>query len=487
VAVRASRDGAEVSVQEAIVEVNQMTGEPRARFMFPFHNGEQTPFLLVNVAHDAQTTTPIENMPIRFTVVRSYATITSMTGPSGADVDQPLGMVFDNVTPGVLIDAAITRYNYDPRLTEPCVLRKLGLSNARGDGLSFMLDHEGPIGPGEYPVADATQHRYPDPLPPGQVSAAFVLGFLNQPPAQQLQQFVGVAGTLTVQSVSGLLVTGVLDVVGENKRAKLIRQGLEEPPANYLPGAVIRVEFGLVMHDPGDPVNNSAAYDCLSSEASESQAATGSAPTSGRPGGSESDPARDAGGTSSDGARGNAQDDSPQSGTEATFPDSAAGPVRPSKADVASLGPGEARWILVEAEGRSDLSFYGSDVDGSAGAAFSCYGADNPALLSLFKGASAQTAELGLSVITAAGIPEGATGAYRIDQATYLFGGGTLSWRGPASLELSRHDASTDPGARRIVGRIVGLSVLDHQTRAPIPIRAEFDVNAACAPFSPGR
>jgi hypothetical protein len=269
VAVRASRETAKVSLQEAIVEVNQITGEPRARFMFPFGTGDKTPFLIVNVARDAQTTLAIEDMPIQFTALDNYARISSINsspGPSGADIDQPLGITFDNVSPGLLVRGATTRYKYDPSLAEPCVLRVQGLHNAQGDGLSFLMDHEGPIGPGEYPVADGRRVRSPDPNPPGQVVAGFGLGFLNQPPAQQIQGFKGISGTLTVESVSGRLVTGVLDLVGENNSAEAIAKGWEDPPPNYLPGAVIRVEFGLLMHDPGDPGRDRESYDCLSTE-----------------------------------------------------------------------------------------------------------------------------------------------------------------------------------------------------------------------------
>ncbi|GEM_PF-1449085 len=494
VAVRAPRQEDEVSVQEAIVEVNQVTGEPRARFMFPFRNGEKTPFLLVNVARDAQTTTDIEDMPVRFTALESYAVITSgasSSGPSGADVDRPLEVRFDEGLQGVVSDAA-TGGRYDPALSKPCMLRVPGLSNAGGDQLWFGMDHEGPIGPGVYPVADHRRIGVSDPLPAGKVDAVFRLGFLNQPPAEQLQEFVGTAGTLTVEAVSGRLVTGVLELVGENSRAEDIALKREKPPANYLPNAVIRVEFGLLMSDPGEPVRDSGTLECLTSKSPGPHAVSGNGggpagPT--QPGADDPDdpgPPDGPGTSGSPGAAPGPSTDEPEGPGGPPAGDGPAAPgdgARPSEAATAGLGPGKARWVSVRVKGRPDLSFRGSDLDGSAGAEFGCFGTTSSAELSLHPGPSGQTASLGLIVITSLGIAEGATGSFPLDQVMYVVGGGTLGWRGPATLEISRHQASADPGARRVAGRILGLSAVDRETGALRPVEAEFDVNAACAPF----
>jgi hypothetical protein len=135
----------------------------------------------------------------------------------------------------------------------------------------------------------------------------------------------------------------------------------------------------------------------------------------------------------------------------------------------------------MQAEGRPDLSFSGSDVNGSASVAFSCFGTAG-AHVTLYRGESVQTAELGLDAITYTGIAEGATGSYRIDQAAFVVGADVWNTRGSATLEISRHDASSDPAARRVAGRIVGLNIVNPDG-PDIPIEAEFDVNAACTPF----
>jgi len=36
---------------------------------------------------------------------------------------------------------------------------------------------------------------------------------------------------------------------------------------------------------------------------------------------------------------------------------------------------------------------------------------------------------------------------------------------------------------RRVAGQILGLSVADRESGALMPVDAEFDINAACAPF----
>jgi len=457
---------------------------------------------LANVPRDLSDADPAAGLdfsaddpaPIEFMVVEPFAEITSITsspGPSGADVDQPLEVRFDKGLQGVVSDAA-TMGRYDPALAQPCMLRVPGLSNAAGDGLWFGMDHEGPIGPGVYPVADHRRIGIRDPVPAGRVDAVFRLGFLNQPPAEQLQEFVGTAGSLTMKVVSGRFVLGTLEVVGENSRAKDIALGRKEPPANYLPNAVIRVEFGLLMSDPGEPVRNSGARDCLTSISPGPQAVSGNGggpvePT--QPGADAPDDPGPPDAPDASGAGGAAPTPSTAEPEEPGAPPSTEGSdasgtgARPSEAATATLSPGKARWVSVRVKGRPDLSFQGSDLDGSAGAELSCFGTAGPASLSLHPGPSGQTASLGLMVISSPGIAEGATGSFPLDQVLYVVGGGTLGWRGPATLEIRRHEASTDRGSRRLAGRILGLSVIDRATGARLPVDAEFDVNAACAPF----
>jgi hypothetical protein len=413
--------------------------------------------------------------------------VTTGPGPSGAEVDQPLGIQLDSVPPGRLFEGATTRYPYDPSLTEPCVLSVGNLYNAQGDMLGFRMDHEGPIGPGDYPVTDGRQRelKYAEPLPPGQVEAGFVLGFLNQPPADQLQAFTGVAGTLTVHSVAGRFVTGTLYLTGENDRARAIARGWEEPPANYLAGAAIRVEFGLFMQDPSDPMHDSGAINCLTSEPNGGGggSTTGSEDSSSDPGDDSEGSSGSSGSGESEGAGGSPEEGSPKPGSDqpsdpSDDPSSAA---RPSESDVANLGPGETRWVRVHAEGRPDLSFYGSDVDGSAGVLFSCHGTAAPASIALFKGEPGM-GELELGALTSA-IPESATGSFPLALTQYVVGGQELEWTETGSLEITRHDASADPASRRIAGRIVGLSMRDGPRSDPIPIEADFDMNAACVEF----
>ncbi|MDP2584769.1 MAG: hypothetical protein Q8W47_11895 [Candidatus Palauibacterales bacterium] len=486
--------GPPIEVDTAVVRVDPGTGQPRVTWWTEVPQAQARLFILTNVAPDPVRTTEMTNLPITFTAVEPFAEITSITsspGPSGADVDRPLEVRFDKGLQGVVSDAA-TMGRYDPALAEPCMLRVPGLSNAAGDGLSFGMDHEGPIGPGVYPVADHRRIGIREPLPAGRVDAVFRLGFLNQPPAEQLQEFVSTAGTLTLELVSGRFVVGTLEVVGENSRARDIALGRKEPPANYLPNAVIRVEFGLLMSDPGEPVRNSGARDCLTSISPGPQTVSGN-------GGGPAEPIQPGADDPDDPGPPDAPDASAPPGaslapstdepeepgadpsTDARAASGADG--RPSDAATAALGPGKARWVSVRVKGRPDLSFRGSDLDGSAGAEFGCFGTAGPASLGLHPGPSGRTASLGLMVISSPGIAEGATGSFPLDQVLYVVGGGTLGWRGPATLEIRRHEASTDRGSRRLAGRILGLSVIDRATGARLPVDAGFDVNAACAPF----
>jgi hypothetical protein len=484
-----------VTVDTAFV-VPDHRGGFRSLWVLPFEDGAATPFLLANVAKTPWLTRPLQDLTITFTALEPFATITSINstpGPSGADVDQPTEVRFDRGLQGVVTDVA-DLYPHDPGLAEPCILRVQGLSNSDGDQLAFGMDLEGPISPSEYPVANGSQVEYQgrDPWPPGMPVVHFGLGPGNPLSGGAYQAFLGTAGTLTLTSVSGRFVQGILDVSGENRLAKRIAMG-DPPPPVYVPNATIRVEFGLVMRDPGDPVNDSGVVGCLMSGGGGGRSTPGSTgpvsgPASGPPSDtapSSKDPSDESGDTRSGGAGG-----APVAGGGGSGPDSADAPAdeaesagRPSEAAGNALGPGETRWVSVRAEGRPDLSFRGSDLDGSAGAQFSCFGTAGPASVSLFNSASGQTATLGMNVVTTAGIAEGATGTFRIDQVQFIVGGGSLDWQGPVNLEISRQNASKDPGARRVMGRIVGLSVVDRETRAVIPIEAEFDVNAACAPF----
>lgn len=457
-------------------EVRTVAGAPEASWYYDHLTpGDPALFLLTNVADSPDATRGLVNLSLTFTALDPYAVITSSPGPTGDEVDQPIGVRFDYVPTGALFSASGTKYQHDPGLHEPCVLRVLGFSNARGDQLSIFMDHDGPIGPGQYTVAPFVRHygaKHPRPWeerPPGMAVISFTLGADNPMSGGRAQSFHGMGGTLRVESVGGGFVQGALDVSGVNHDAEDVVRGFPPPPS-YVPNATIRVEFGLLVFDPRDPARDSGAIRCLSSD---------SRGRSGRGGG---------GGSGDSTASSDVPPDDPEP-PEGPRPGSESqragqGADRPSEAAAASLGPGGTRWVSVRAEGRPELSFHGSDVGGSAGATFRCWGTAGPADLTVYAGESARTTDVGLTVIVPGGIAEGATGTYPIDQVVFLAGGGVLDWRGPVALELSRHDASTDPAARRVAGRILGLSVVERATGVAIPIEVEFDINSACAPYS---
>lgn len=495
--------GRPIFADTAVMHDDPETGQPTATWVKTFPLGESRLFLLTNVARDPANTTRMINLPITFTPLEPYAVMTSITsspGPSGDEVDRPIGVRFDHVPTGTLFDAAETRYEHDPGLAEPCVLRALGFSNARGDQLSFGMDHEGPIGPDEYTVAPFTRHygakheRPWEEWPPGMPVVSFVLGADNPMSGGRAQSFHGMGGTLLVESVEGRFLQGVLNVSGVNHDAEDIERGFP-PPSIYVPNATILVEFGLLVRDPGDPIRDSGAIQCLTSD-SRGRAGRGSGRGPGDSGDMPDESPDDPSPSPDPRDSPDSLDSLDPDGTDEAHaehpgepgPDPAPDgeeeevPGRPAEAATGQLGPGKTRWVRVWAKDRPDLSFSGSDLDGTAGATFTCW-TGNPVNISLYEGDTARNAKLGVTFITTPPIPEGATGAYRIDQVLYVFQGGALGWRGPVTLELTRHDASTDPGARRVIGRILGLRVVDRTTGALIPIEAEFDVNAACAPF----
>jgi hypothetical protein len=222
---------------------------------------------MTNVAPDPAESGLMTDLPVVFTLIEPFATIVSIStspGPSGADVDQPIGVRFERLGQSILTDRVagfLAGYRLDG-MTEPCILRVMGLSNAQGDALTFGMDHDGPIRPGTYAIADSRRTKYGTPWPRGMVVAGFGFGAANPLSGGGLQSFNATNGSLRIQSVSGGFVRGVVEINGENRLAERIARG-DEPPNPYVPNATIRVEFGVRLRDPGDPVEQSAVAACL--------------------------------------------------------------------------------------------------------------------------------------------------------------------------------------------------------------------------------
>jgi hypothetical protein len=266
--------GPPIRAERVVQETDPATGGISARWTIELPTSEDGHFVLTNVAPDPGATTRMENLPITFTVIDPYATIvtstaaspriTSTPGPSGADVDQPIPVHFDRGLQAMLsnkaprADRAQNRY---AGLESPCSL-VVGLSNTRGDQMSIVMNHDGPVGPGDFPLADATKTGYGKALPPGQPVIGFVFGANNLLSGGQPQAFEGTSGLMTVTSISGRFVQGVVQVNGVNRLAKRIALG-DPQPLVYVPNATIRVEFGLVMRDAADPTRNRGASACL--------------------------------------------------------------------------------------------------------------------------------------------------------------------------------------------------------------------------------
>ncbi|MGD8361635.1 MAG: hypothetical protein PVJ04_09405, partial [Gemmatimonadota bacterium] len=123
--------GPPIRADSAVVQTAAGTEKLSTRWIIDLPPDRENHFVLTNVAHDPAATTRMRNLPITFTALDPFATITSINstpGPSGADIDQPIEVRFDRGLQGVVTDAAAL-YPRDPGLAEPCILRVQGLSN----------------------------------------------------------------------------------------------------------------------------------------------------------------------------------------------------------------------------------------------------------------------------------------------------------------------------------------------------------------------
>lgn len=152
---------------------------------------------------------------------------------------------------------------------------------------------------------------------------------------------------------------------------------------------------------------------------------------------------------------------------------------RPAAVAVADLGPGETRWLNVSFDGRPELSFSGSAVDGTATADIRC-SAGSQAWFRFFDGPTRDSSTVRLDMTTVEVISPGATGTFELEQIMVLESGETPAVHyGFGTIEISRHEAPETDEGHRLTGRLQDGSVrLVGGGR--VDLRIEFDVNRSC-------
>lgn len=133
--------------------------------------------------------------------------------------------------------------------SNPCALRIDLRNTSTGDSIGLYLDNDGPVVPGDYPVANLGIHVSQGPEEhPGEVIAGFVMG-KNNPDAQGYrQQFGPLGGVLSIDQVTPRWITGTARIAGIRTKDGEWDDGFHAYPAG-LANREIQVEFSL-KHTP---------------------------------------------------------------------------------------------------------------------------------------------------------------------------------------------------------------------------------------------
>ncbi|MWB77544.1 hypothetical protein GLS40_05875 [Pseudooceanicola sp. 216_PA32_1] len=189
---------------------------------------------------------PAEYKPRDFTLTahlrHEYARYGQSVGT--AQIDAPVTLEMDRHSAYLLPNR--TEITLAAGFENACSLR-LGLRNfATGDSAGLEMDHEGPIGPGSYPLATVGGGRGFKPETfPGMGVSGFVLGRRN-PLARGFEQtFDAQGGALEITTISAHWIEGTLRIAGKRRSdGEWTNDGYVAFPAE-LARLEARIAFGL--------------------------------------------------------------------------------------------------------------------------------------------------------------------------------------------------------------------------------------------------
>ncbi len=297
----ASVGGRPTWADTAVVVGDATTDRSSVTWSYTVPDTTTTPFLLSNVGADPGAAARMRNLPVTFTILESTGALvgTEPGGPSPAEIDAPVGLKLDDFSLAEVMPYTAPFEGAD--FDRPCILRFRMRNQETRDEVTLQMDHEGPIGPGVYPVAPR-QDGADDLDRPERWPNQFVVDFGIGPGSAlsdgRPQGFRAEAGTVEIESVSGGVVRGRVNAAGWRRRTYAIG---EEPWG--LSNLTIRADFMVVVRDRVRRARlgrDATGSDCL--EPPESAATVEPFP-----GGGNSDEAGDAEGTESTEDPGNDQ------------------------------------------------------------------------------------------------------------------------------------------------------------------------------------
>ncbi len=243
----ASVGGRPTWADTAIVDGDAETDRSSVTWSYTVRDTTTTPFLLSNVGADPGAAARMTNLPVTFTILESTGSLVGMSpgGPSAAQIDAPVTFRLDDFPIAEVMPYTAPYEGAD--FANPCVLRFRMRNRETRDEITLQLDHEGPIGPGNYPVAPRVDGASDLDAPeewPNQFVIDFGIGPRSSLSDGRPQAFRAEGGTVEIESVVGGLVRGRLHALGWRRRAHSVGQ---EPWG--LSNLTIQAEFSVVVRD----------------------------------------------------------------------------------------------------------------------------------------------------------------------------------------------------------------------------------------------
>lgn len=184
----------------------RLLGDPqrgfRTRWVFEIDNGKETPFLLANVADEAEKTHAMQRVSVTFTALEEYVKMkvsggeSEGSGDGAGDDDGPTPADIAQPTP---IDFDVAEGQFPVFYDEGVCLIWLQLRSKQEDALWIMGNLSPPITPGSYPIVKRNVKQTLDEVGSDLYSPRYNVGGYH---------LYGQSGFLEIESVSHLMIVG---------------------------------------------------------------------------------------------------------------------------------------------------------------------------------------------------------------------------------------------------------------------------------------
>ncbi|MBF9030454.1 hypothetical protein HKCCE3408_08610 [Rhodobacterales bacterium HKCCE3408] len=423
---------------------------------------------VVNVARDPAAMQRPRDFRLRISVFREFVHIVGDvwgSGPSPSDIDSPIRMDMD--PSGIhLFPLEPTEDHANAGYSDLCILNLHFRGDTRGDGISLALHSDGPILPGEYPIATPDLAGPQAPYDhPGQFVAGMELSADNVVSQGFQQTFVGIGGAVEIERVTPRWIVGRARINGRRQvDGRWTDAGWQELPGD-LSHLEVEIEFSVRHERPAGADDVLDVRDCV--EASPPR--PGPIPVEPDPDPQPLPPGPEPTGQSAsetDREGGLAADRPDPSTEQAGDAETPAPPDDPGSANgrVGVIEPYLRLVAVGDVPGQFDLS--GDDLTVTGG----CFPGAG-LILSMARGAPDDADFAVFTFTTGTPLSAGDIGTFALPDARWsTASAGVLA--GPGSLEVNEHDAGL------ISGRITAdLRASDGRTAS---VSSEFSVTADC-------